>query len=106
MRLMRRKHKNKSGPAQRDSGMSNLKTCPYRPYCPYRPLVFKTAPAQRDSGISNLKVETENSLPQRHSNVSNLDFPLCLCASVVKRLFNGTPECLNWKVLLEDNFRL
>jgi hypothetical protein len=41
-------------PAQRDSGISILKTCPYRPYRPYRPLVFKTSPAQRDSGISKL----------------------------------------------------
>jgi len=57
-----------NGPAQRDSGMSILKTSPYRPlavrlvplcgdpyrpYCPYLPLVFKSGPAQRDSGNSN-----------------------------------------------------
>ena len=41
-------------PAQPDSGISILKTCPYRPCRPYRPLVFKTMPAQRDSGISKL----------------------------------------------------
>jgi len=30
--------------------------------------------AQRDSKMSNLKIETENSLPQRHSGMSLLDF--------------------------------
>ena len=47
---------NKNRPAQPDSGIYNLKTSPYRPYCPYRPLDFKTAPAQADSGIYNLGV--------------------------------------------------
>jgi len=31
----------------------------------------KNCPAQADSEISKLKVETENSLPQRHSKMSN-----------------------------------
>ena len=51
-----------NAPAQRDSGMSNLKTSPYRPLAvrlvplcgdPYRPLDFKTSPAQRHSKMSN-----------------------------------------------------
>jgi len=48
-----------SRPVQRDSPASAgsiLKTCPYRPYCPCRPSVFKNCPAQRDSGISNLRI--------------------------------------------------
>jgi len=58
-----RKTKNETTHVQRDSGMSILKTRPYRllavrlvPLCgdPYRPLVFKDASAQRYSGNSNL----------------------------------------------------
>jgi hypothetical protein len=44
----------KTTPAQRDSGISILKTSPYRPLAPlcgdpYCPLAFKTRPVQRDS---------------------------------------------------------
>ena len=43
----------KTAPAQRHSKMSNLKTSPYRPYSPYRPLDFKTTPAQQHSKMFN-----------------------------------------------------
>ena len=35
---------------------------------------MQNVPAQRHSKMSNLKIETENSLPQRHSGMSLLDF--------------------------------
>jgi len=35
---------------------------------------MQTSPAQRHSRMSNLKIETENSLPQRHSKMSIWDF--------------------------------
>jgi len=50
--ILGRKTKNENRPAQRDSGNSILKTSPYCPCSPYRPLDLKTTPAQRDSGIS------------------------------------------------------
>jgi hypothetical protein len=52
--LMDKKSVTKNRPAQLDTGISILKTSPYRPYCPYRPLVLKTTPAQQDSKMSNL----------------------------------------------------
>ena len=67
MGLMR-KHKSKNSPAQRDSGLSNLKTCPTGllavrlvpqsgdPCCP---LVFKTSPAQRGSKMILIKEALE-----------------------------------------------
>jgi len=54
--------KPKSAPAQRDSGISVLKTSPYRPYRPYRPLDFKNRPAQQDSGISSLENRSSSPL--------------------------------------------
>ena len=86
--------KTRMRPAQQDTGMSILKTCPYRPLAvrlvplcgdPYRPLDFKTSPAQRDSGISKLgigligpiglmgkKPVIKNASTQRDSGISNL----------------------------------
>ena len=61
-------HENRMHPAQQDSGMSILKTSPYRPYGPYRPyspLDFKTGPAQRDSGIYILKTSPYRPLAVR-----------------------------------------
>ena len=58
MGLMGREHKSKNCPAQQDSGISTLKTSPYRPLAvrlvplcgdPFRPLDFKTTPGQPDS---------------------------------------------------------
>jgi len=66
MRLMGGKPEKQNRSAQRDSGNSILKTCPYRPYCPYRPLDFKNRSAQPGSKNSNLVLS------------------LCLCVSVVK----------------------
>jgi hypothetical protein len=43
------KTKSKNIPPQRYSKMSNLKTCPYRPCCSYRPLDFKISTVQRNS---------------------------------------------------------
>jgi len=40
---------------------------------------MQNAPAQRDSGMSNLKIETENSFPQRHSIMSNGRLSGLLC---------------------------
>ena len=78
--LMVQKPVMKTALAQRDSPAnagSNLKTSPYCPCSPYRPLVLKTSPAQRDSGISNLGIgvmglmgkrdKTKNGCAQRGS---------------------------------------
>ena len=86
--------KKENRPAQRDSGMSILKTSPYRPYLlavrlvpqsgdPYRPLDFKNRPPQRDSKMSNGRLSgvfcrwqggrlPETSPAQRDSKNSNL----------------------------------
>jgi len=107
MGIMRRRHKSKNDPAQRDFGISILKTSPTglltvrlvpQSGDPYRSSVFKNRPAQRDSGISKLGTveqgiitvpvknlegyfmsgwrnesmsKMQNSLPQRHSKMSN-----------------------------------
>jgi len=72
-------------PAQRDSGISILKTCPYRPCRPYSPLDFENSPAQRHSKMSNGRLSGvfcrwqcgENRPAQRNSKMSN-------CAGAVK----------------------
>ena len=89
---MRRKHKTKNRPAQRDSRISILKTSPYSPLAvrlvplcgdPYSPLDFKTSPAQRDSKMSNGRLSgvfcrrqggrlPENAPAQQDSGISKL----------------------------------
>jgi len=63
------RHKIENSLAQRDSRMSNLGMGLMRSI---GLIGRKCVPAQRDSGISNLKVETETSLAQRDSGISNL----------------------------------
>jgi len=83
--ILRWKTKSKNSPVQRDSGISILKTSPYRPYGPYCPLDFKNRPAQRHSIMSILRVlriqgslgmpgwetKSKNSPAQRDSIMSN-----------------------------------
>jgi len=67
---MGRKHKTKNSPAQPDSGISKL----------------GVLGILRSLGILGGRTKNENGSPQRDSGNSKLDFPLCLCDSVVKRL--------------------
>ena len=69
MRVMEKK----PSPAQRDSEMSILKTSPYRPYGPYRPLDFKTSPVQRDSKMSNGRLSGVSCWPHRQNTPAQQD---------------------------------
>ena len=90
----------KTCPAQRDSKMSNLGAGRTSQTCPTSQTEPQRSPAQRDSGMSILGMELigpmgpiglmgkkpvmKNSPAQAGSKNSKLDFPLCLCDSVVK----------------------
>ena len=69
---MKLKHKTKNNPAQAESGMSILKTSPYRPCCPYSPLVFKISPAQRDSKMSNGRLSGVSCWPHGQRAISTM----------------------------------
>ena len=108
---MRKKHKTKNTPPQRGSGNSKLgvgilrslgilggktKNRPYRPYCPYRPSVFKTMPAQADSGISKLAIRP---LFCWLSGQSRKAVIRDIRRFLKPRPLNGPPECLIWETV-------
>jgi hypothetical protein len=83
-----------NSPAQQYSNISNGRLSGL--FCWPQGQNINNSPAQPHSKFSNGRLSglfCRWQYAQPHSNISKLVLPLCLCTSVVKRLYSRMPEC-------------